>query len=86
MKSLMTVLVLSIALPTFASTSQEDEGREEVCSASAVYADGSFREFVRVECDDDFAGQCVQQIAEGQSLVWKIVDAKICDQAAANQK
>jgi hypothetical protein len=78
-----TVLVSLSAFSAHAGGS-ESTGGSSVCSASAIYIDGTFREFVRVECDGPYAGKCVSENPKN-SAGWDVVEMSVCDAQAKAQ-
>ena len=78
-----TVLVSLSAFSAHAGRS-ESGGGSIVCSSSAIYIDGEFREFIRVECDGPYAGKCVSENPKNPAG-WDIVDMSVCDGQAKAQ-
>jgi hypothetical protein len=75
-----TVLVSLSAFSAHAGGSESTGGS----SASAIYIDGTFREFVRVECDGPYAGKCVSENPKN-SAGWDVVEMSVCDAQAKAQ-
>jgi hypothetical protein len=69
----------SMAQASVASVASEPtENAPSYCSAMSVDRFGKLDEQVRVECDSDYAGRCLQEVPEKNGFGWQIVDDKVC--------
>lgn len=89
MKNMLLAALIAFGPMAFGAANEEQAESNEIryCSAELIYADGQYRDFVRVDCESEFAGQCVKEVLrQNDESSYVATDMKECDAARSRQQ